>query len=504
MLHGHPVEFDAALALESFTKLTREQTLSLPPEQYTVLKVTTALSAIRGLAGMERPLLELIFEVLPAERGAILMKEPASSFGWGLDDGGAVRLCQSITDQVLREGVGILSNSVGDGAGRRSAMAAPLCVFDRVLGLIYLDSANPDTEFEAHHLHLLTTIASVAAMSLDYARRLDRLERENRMLRSEIEVGHELVGDSPQMQGVLDFVRRVAPRDSTVLIRGESGTGKELVARAIHRNSPRAGKMMTAINCGGIPETLIESELFGYEKGAFTGAAAQTKGKLEATDGGTVFLDEIGELPPALQTRLLRVLQEREITRVGGTRPVKLDIRLIAATHRDLEEAIRTGAFREDLYYRLNVVTVKVPPLRDRRKDIPALAQYFAEKHGARTGRRVAGISLEASAFLVQYDWPGNVRELENAIERAVVLGSSDSIVPKDLPEVVLERETPAEVSAGSYHDHVREAKRQLIRKTVEQAGGNLTEAARRLGVNPNYLHRLIRNLDLRSELRES
>jgi transcriptional regulator with GAF, ATPase, and Fis domain len=502
MSSSHGVEFDPSLVPKSLVKLTREEALALPPEQYAVLKITTALSSIRGLVELERPLLELTFEVLPAERGAVILLDPASSFGWGRGADGAVRICRPIFDQVLHEGVALLSNEVDDGGRRRSVMAAPLLVFDSVLGLIYLDTADREAPFDTHHLHTLTSVASVAAMSLDYARRLNALESENRQLLGEINLGREIIGDSPQMQAVLQFIGRVAPRDATVLVRGESGTGKELVARAIHRNSARAAGPFFAINCAAITETLLESELFGYEKGAFTGAAAMTKGKLEAADGGTVFLDEIGEMAPHLQARLLRVLQEREFTRVGGTKSIKLDVRIVAATNRDLEEGIRKGTFREDLYYRLNVVSLRMPPLRDRRKDIIQLAQYFVQKHSARAGRRVTGVSPEASAFLQQYDWPGNVRELENAIERAVVLGSTEAILPDDLPEPVLDRGTPAELAPATYHEAVREAKRQIVRKSVEQAGGNYAEAARRLGVNVTYLHRLIRNLDLRG-LRE-
>ena len=209
-----------------------------------------------------------------------------------------------------------------------------------------------------------------------------------------------------------------------MLIRGESGTGKELVARAIHRNSPRAGKPFVAINCAAVTETLLESEFFGHEKGSFTGAVAIKKGKLEAADGGTVFLDEIGELAPGLQAKLLRVLQEHEFERVGGTKTIKVDIRVIAATNRDLEAAISAGAFRQDLYYRLNVLTLETPSLRDRREDIPPLAAWFAQRFAKLTGRRIRGLSERTRACLLAYDWPGNVRELENAIERAVVLGS--------------------------------------------------------------------------------
>ena len=256
-----------------------------------------------------------------------------------------------------------------------------------------------------------------------------------------------------------------------------------------------------AVNCAALAESLLESELFGHEKGSFTGALGQKKGRLEIADGGTVFLDEIGELSPALQVKLLRVLQEREFERVGGTRTIKIDIRLITATNKDLEEAVGEGTFRQDLYYRLNVVSLEMPPLRERPEDIPLLASYFAAKYGEKCNRKVSGISAEAQARLTAYDWPGNVRELENAIERAVVLGTTDRILPEDLPESLLESEPPT-APATNYHDAVAQTKKQIILNAMQQAKGSYTEAAKILGVHPNYLHRLIRNLNLKDQLK--
>ena len=335
-------------------------------------------------------------------------------------------------------------------------------------------------------------------------REAERLEMENRRLQATINIEHDMVGASPAMRSVYQFIARVAPADSTVLIQGESGTGKELVARAIHRNSRRAGKPFLAVNCAAITETLLESEMFGHERGAFTGAVAQKRGKLETAAGGTVFLDEIGEMAPPLQAKFLRVLQEHEFERVGGTRPIQTDIRVVAATNRDPAEMVRTGAFRQDLYYRLNVVSMTIPPLRERRADIAPLANYFLHRFARRCNRPVYALSPEALETLVRHNWPGNVRELENAIERAVVMGASGFILPEDLPEALLEideRTDPA-TSAAPFHEAVNEAKRQMILKTFEQAGGSCTEAARMLGLHPNYLHRLIRNLDLRPRLK--
>jgi Nif-specific regulatory protein len=247
----------------------------------------------------------------------------------------------------------------------------------------------------------------------------------------------------------------------------------------------------------------LESELFGHEKGSFTGALAQKKGRLEVAEGGTVFLDEIGELSPALQVKLLRVLQEREFERVGGTKAIKLDIRIITATNKNLEEAVKQGTFRQDLYYRLNVVSLEMPPLRNRPEDIPLLSNYFAAKYGKKCNRRVMGIAPQAQARLVGYDWPGNVRELENAIERAVVLGTTERILPEDLPESILESASIVSEPATKYHEAVMQTKKQIILSAMAQANGSFTEAAKILGVHPNYLHRLIRNLNLKEQLKK-
>ena len=383
----------------------------------------------------------------------------------------------------------------------RSLLCVPLTVFDRVIGCLYLDSTSAASRFHEDHLQLLAAIAAISAVALDNARRQQWLEQENQRLTTEVRQEQSLVGEGARMKEIFQFIARVAPSESTVLIEGESGTGKELAARALHRNSPRAARQFVAINCAAIPETLLESDLFGHERGAFTGASVLKKGRLEVADGGVVFLDEIGELAPALQVKLLRVLQEREFQRVGGTGTIKVDIRLIAATNSDLDAAVKAGRFRQDLYYRLAVMRVTMPPLRERREDIPMLARHFLQKYAKRSKVKPKPVSREAMAALVHYEWPGNVRELENAIERALVMGSSDAVLLEDLPESLLEQESAAEMHEGKYHASVKELKKQLIIDAVEQTGGNYVEAAGILGVHPNYLHRLIRNLGLKETL---
>ena len=487
-----------------------------------LLKISRVVHAIRDLEELQAQLLDLIFEVVPAGRGAIMLSEGAGQefnclYARTRQPGQQqlVRVSRTIAQKVMKENVAILGVDVpATGNLRdveslvasdvRSLLCVPLSVFDRMIGCIYLDSTTLANRFQDEHLQLMAGVAGISAVALDNARRLQWLEQENQRLMTEIRQDQSLVGEGAKMKEVLQFLARVAPTDSTVLIEGESGTGKELVAKALHRKGPRASKPFVAINCAAIPETLLESELFGHERGAFTGAAMQKKGRLEAADGGVVFLDEIGEMAPALQVKLLRVLQEREFERVGGTHPIRINVRVIAATNRNLEEAVRKGEFRQDLYYRLAVVRLTVPPLRDRREDIPMLSRHFVQKYAMRCRVKAKPISREAMAALVSYEWPGNVRELENAVERALVMGSSDSVLLDDLPESLLEQSQPEDVAEGKYHAHVKELKKRLILDAVEQTSGNYVEAAGILGVHPNYLHRLIRNLQLKEEINQT
>ena len=483
-----------------------------------LMKVSTTINSIRGLDDLLERLLELLFDVVPAQRGAIVLTNEESfetSLVFGLDRAHgkdrAVTVSRTIVQQVLRDGVALLAN---DGVsewtqatdslistGAHSVMCVPLLLLNRKLGVLYLDTTFPRDQFNNDHLKLVTAISGIAAVAIENARQFEWLETENERLLSDVNVEHNMIGEAPVMQRVYHFISKVAPTDATVLISGESGTGKELAARAIHRNSKRAQKSFMAVNCAALNESLLESELFGHEKGSFTGALAQKKGRLEIADGGTIFLDEIGELTPPLQVKLLRVLQEREFERVGGTVTIKVDLRVIAATNKNLEEAIEAGEFRQDLYYRLNVVSLEMPPLRDRREDIMLLANYFADKYGTRCNRKLKGFSPEARACLTSYDWPGNVRELENAVERAVVLGTTDQILAEDLPEALLEREGTV-AAPTNYHVAVAQTKKQIILDAINQASGNFAAAAKLLGVHPTYLQRLVRNLNLTAQVK--
>jgi Nif-specific regulatory protein len=523
------------LITRSTVRLRREDALYLRPDTLvaelsqsdrvgrdlsTLLSISNSIGAIRSRAELQTYLLAAIRGVIPSERQAIIFADRdfdnfESICGWtrftGPDD--SIKPSRTITRQVLRERVALLSNDLIDSnpnAARASLVEAnicsvlcvPLIVFEKPLGVIYLDTSDASMRFDENHLQLLTGIAGIAAVALENARRVESLEDENQRLQQEIKIEHKLVGESQPLRNVLQFIAKVAPADSTVMVRGESGTGKELAARAIHLNSRRANKPFVAINCATLTETLIETELFGHEKGAFTGAIALKRGKLEIADGGTVFLDEVAELTPLIQAKLLRVLQEREFERLGGNRPIKVDVRIVTATNQNLEEAIKEKKFREDLYYRLNVVSIVMPALRERREDIPLLANYFVSIFSKKCKRRVRGISQEARACLQSYDWPGNVRELENTIERAVVLGNEESIIPDDLPERLLETPGAGESAATGFYQAVTNAKKQLIVNAIAEAGGNYTLAARSLGIHPNNLHRLIRTLNLKAEIK--
>jgi transcriptional regulator with GAF, ATPase, and Fis domain len=490
-----------------------------------LMKISTTINAIRGVEELRKTLLELLFEVVPAERGAVLLTaehakdddlEFDSVFALHRHRGpdSSLRISRTITRSVLeaREAILIANQSEGPSLQSESLvrdrphsiLCVPLIMLDRPIGVIYLDTREPDADFDKDHLQLVTAIAAISAVAIENARHIEWLVSENQRLIADFDIEHNIVGESAAVRDVLQFISKVAPTDSTVLISGESGTGKELAARAIHQNSKRANKPFMAVNCAALAESLLESELFGHEKGSFTGALLQKKGRLEVAEGGTAFLDEIGDLAPALQVKLLRVLQEREFERVGGTKPIKLDIRVIAATNKNLEEAVSKETFRQDLYYRLNVVSLEMPPLRNRPEDIALLANYFAAKYGKKCNRRVMGTSPAAIARLVAYQWPGNVRELENAIERAVVLGSTERILPEDLPESVLEAASIASATSAKYHEAVVQTKKQIILSAMDQARGSYTEAAKILGVHPNYLHRLIRNLNLKEELKRT
>ncbi len=329
-----------------------------------------------------------------------------------------------------------------------------------------------------------------------------RIVNENRELREALGERHRIegiIGESGQMLEVLSLVRRVAPSEATVLIRGESGTGKELIAQAIHFASPRARGPLVKVNCAALPDALLESELFGHEKGAFTGAIASRQGRFELADGGTIFLDEIGDLPLHLQAKLLRVLQEREYEKVGSSRSVKVNVRILAASHRPLEALIEAGQLREDLYYRLNVVAILIPPLRERRSDLSLLIDHFVRRFAAKNAKTISGLTAEGRDILMRYDYPGNVRELENIIERAVVLTRDDVIGSSDLPVTVQEKDVEDEHEAN-LAVAVERLERRMIREALAQSDGVQTRAAELLGMSERALRYKLTKYGFREE----
>jgi transcriptional regulator with GAF, ATPase, and Fis domain len=480
-----------------------------------LLEINRKAATLRNPEELEQALLDAAFELTLAESASVLLYEqldaPASSVAGQHRSGELteVRVSQTVVRRVLVQKVAVLARDTGAdevlkdvaslaAAGPQSILCVPLPAHERTLGVLYLSSRNAVNVFDETHLETMASVAAIVGLSLVNAFDFQRMRAQAHMLQVALDHERPMIGESPAIKKVYDSLAKVATADTTVLLLGESGTGKEVAARTLHRNSRRAEKPFMAVNCATLGDNLLESELFGHEKGAFTGAVSLKKGLLEMADGGTVFLDEVAELPVTVQAKLLRVLQEREFSRLGSTRPIKVNLRVIAATNKDLRAAVNAGAFREDLWHRLNVVALRMPPLRERREDIPLLANFFLARSSQRCERRVLGITPEAREVIQQYGWPGNVRELENAIERAVVLGSDPEIQVNDLPETIWEG-APAVPGSLSYHAALRDAKHKIITQALALSGGNYTEAARRLGVHVTYLHRLMRAFEMQS-----
>jgi two-component system, NtrC family, response regulator HydG len=491
------------LMFRSGTRAEEIQVAGSPAEAKPVLLAAcSAVFLFRALAAsvggdqnelLTSQILRLVGDLIPTKDGLLFLGQNLSEF--------EERLSELPSTQAGRFRYA-LEPICRDGAfedASRGIIGVPLYLSGALGGLLVLELRQDELERISAHLETLTAIASLASIGFEANREVETLRAEKALLEEQIGSNAGIVGKSAPIKRLLELIERVAPRDTTVLVMGESGTGKELVARALHEKSLRRERPFIAVNCAALSETLFESELFGHEKGAFTGAISLKRGRFELAQGGTIFLDEVGELAQGLQAKLLRVLQQREFERVGGSQPHPLDIRVIAATNRDLADDVREGRFREDLYHRLNVVNLHSPPMRDRHEDIPILANYFLRRSSERCKRNVSGISKEAEVMLLQYSWPGNVRELENAMERAVVLGVSEWVLPEDLPENLLEG-APSDASA-KYHLSVGQAKREAILDAYTQGAGDYKQAAKVLGLHPNYLLRLVRNMGLREEI---
>ncbi len=420
-----------------------------------------------------------------------------------------VSVSRTVIDKVLQEGTSIVAaDALGDlrlqGKASivenaiRSVMCAPIVSRGRTIGIVYVDIQRDGRHFEHEDLRFLSAIGQQAGIAIDNLILRDALMAENHALRSQVTQRHNLVGDSPAIGAVLTFIGKVARTDSTVMLNGESGTGKELVARAIHAASPRANKPFVAVNCAALTESLLESELFGHEKGAFTGATAQAKGRFELADTGTLFLDEVGELSPNVQTKFLRVLEESCFQRVGGARQIHVDVRVIAATNRDLPTMVSDGSFRADLFYRLQVIQIELPPVRRRTGDVPLLVQHFVQRYASKMGRRIEGVAPDAMDAMCAYPWPGNVRELKNAIERAMVLGEGPVLRLEDLPPSISAGGGDVTEALGDVGVRtIKEMEREAIVAALRETQGNKARAAQLLEIDRSTLYKKIKDYEI-------
>ncbi len=430
-------------------------------------KVGMAINSLLELSQLRNAIAEVVLEQLRAERCVILQvdadgalkpvaaKSVAQTKTSSRDE---IQISRRILDLCHVQSKAILSNDVQSDSRFEgslsiemsqigSVLATPLRRPDRKLGVIYVDTLDNTRLFEDDDLRLLTTIAAVAATAIENAQIFTATRVENRNLRAALRSNLQIIGESEAIGKIFDTIAKVGPTDATVLIRGETGTGKELVAKALHDASSRKDRPFIAVNCAELSESLLSSELFGHEKGAFTGAIKQKPGKFELAHGGTLFLDEVGDISSTIQVALLRVLQERQFLRVGGIKQISVDVRIIAATNRDLEELIEERTFRQDLFYRLAVVPLVVPPLRERKEDLALLVHHFLNLFSKRNGKSVRGITPGAMAVLQGYPWPGNVRELQNVVERAVVLSDAEVLTAEDLPQDLKENKFFSEIS---------------------------------------------------------
>ncbi|MFQ5868604.1 MAG: sigma-54 interaction domain-containing protein [Candidatus Zixiibacteriota bacterium] len=500
----------------------------------TLYELLTVVYSERNIQILLDTVLESAVDIMSAECGCLEIYNQDSSLQFKLtkdSTGSEVELKNSnlkpaVTEAVLASGNpitigGLLSESIPSGEEKTeeeeeqaeersvSLLCVPLKTNDKILGTIYVHRDEENGDFAGADSELLSSLAEKVALAIENHLLFSELQEEQEKLIEDLRKKYEfeeILGASPQMAKVLSTVADIADTDSTVVIEGESGTGKELLARAIHFNSGRAKKPFIPINCAAIPETLLESELFGYEKGAFTGAVKKKLGKFQIANGGTIFLDEIGELSPVLQVKLLRFLSTQEFEPLGSTEILKSDVRIITATNRNLSEMIQTGEFREDLYYRVNVIKIELPPLRDRKGDLELLTEHFIEKFSKRYDRKLRGIDDNAMETLLRYNFPGNVRELENTIERAVVLTKATQIGYGDLPDYIKSHSNQGDGEVfPKTNRELMKTKRELYRKTIgelerrfllsalEEAAGNISEAARRAQMQRKQFQRLMK-----------
>ncbi|MFK7846206.1 MAG: sigma-54 interaction domain-containing protein [Rhodothermales bacterium] len=499
--------------LQSDRPLSNKRDTETPASLTALFEIALTINSIKDAGQLLDQVLEIATKSLSADRGFILLSNDEKSDGFEVRSthnlsseqlGDVVKVSTSVVNRVLQTGEPVmLYEAMGDkqfGLARsivvhkiKSIACVPLRIKSRQIGAIYMDCLKDRGRFEKEILPFLETFSNLAAIAIENARFYASLRDENRQLRKEIQHINgfdEIVGQSPAMRELFDIINRLLDTDATVLVHGESGTGKELVARAIHYNGDRKDKPFMAMFCGSLPDSLLESELFGYKKGAFTGANSDKPGLFEVVDGGTLFLDEVGDLSPSLQTALLRVLQEGETKRIGETKMRHVDVRIISASNKALEDLIEEGSFREDLFYRLNTIPVTTPPLRDRPEDIPILANHFLDKYAKGRRSHIKGYTPEAIALMQAYHWPGNVREMQNTIERAVVMASNSMIDVSNLglklPDKPLAHKYRKSAADGST---LKQVEKLVVQDALERNNGNVTRSAQDLGVSRSWIH---------------
>lgn len=487
-------------------------------ELWLLFEISQILDRSMDLRNVAAPMLEAISKHMGMVRGTLTLLnresgeifiEAAHGMSASQVERGKYRPGEGVTGMVVETGKPAVVPHISDeplfldrtqsrkGVRKEdiSFICVPIKLGNEVIGALSADRLFEEGVSLDEDVRLLSIITSMIARAVRLRQSLE--EERHRLLEENMRLQHQLkerfrpaniVGNSKVMQGVYDLIAQVTKSETTVLIRGESGTGKELVAQAIHFNSLRANKPFVKVNCGALPESIVESELFGHEKGAFTGAIATRKGRFELAHGGTIFLDEVGDLSPTTQIKLLRVLQEKEIERVGGSVTIRTDVRVIAATNRDLERLIDEGKFRQDLYYRLNVFPIHVPPLEERRTDIPLLADFFVERYSKANHKNVVRISTPAIDMLMSYHWPGNVRELENCVERAVLLSTDSVIHAHHLPPTLQTAEASGTSMKGTLEGMLEAVERDLILDALKAARGNRAKAARALGITERIM----------------
>jgi Nif-specific regulatory protein len=492
-----------------------------------LFEISQILDQDMNLKEVITPLLEPLAENIGMERGTITLLNRKTGkisieAAYGLSDEektkGNYKIGEGVTGKVVQSGQPMIIPDIKsepsflDRTGARksksrktSFICVPIKSGNEVIGAFSVDRPNLDSSMDLEEdVQLLTIVASMIARAVKLRQHSEeekqKLLEENTRLQNELKDRFQpdnMIGNSQAMQEVFDLIAQVSKSEATVMIRGESGTGKELVAHAIHYNSLRAEKPFIKVNCAALPESVIESELFGHEKGAFTGAFATRKGRFEMADGGTIFLDEIGDISAMTQIKLLRVLQEREIERVGGTQTIKINVRIIAATNRNLEKEILTGTFREDLYYRLNVFPIHIPPLRERKTDLMLLGDFFTEKYSQKNRKQVKRISSSAIDLLMSYHWPGNVRELENCIERAVLLSTDQVIHAYHLPPSLQSAESSDTDLHTTLLQSVENLEKELIKEALKSNRGNMAKAARKLDITERIMGLRVKRYDI-------